>query len=198
MDVDGRGNTVHEVNTESPPPGSENPLGNAFRTVGTPLRTESEAQRVVDPLKASYWKVFNPTVKNRVGEPVAYRLVPHSNVLPFAAPDASVTRRAGFATRHLWATPYEPGEMYAAGDYPNQTKGGEGLPEWTKADRRVENADVVLWYTVGSRHPARLEDWPVMPVQYAGFQLQPFGFFDRNPALDVPLAKGHCAHADGS
>ncbi|MBX5446518.1 hypothetical protein, partial [Sphaerobacter sp.] len=32
----------------------------------------------------------------------------------------------------------------------------------------------------------RLEDWPVMPVQYVGFLLQPFGFFDANPALDVP------------
>ncbi|MDP9474137.1 MAG: hypothetical protein M3R38_00260 [Actinomycetota bacterium] len=59
MDVDGRGNTVHEMNTESPPPGPENPLGNAFRTVVAPLRTESEGLRVVDPLKARYWKVLS-------------------------------------------------------------------------------------------------------------------------------------------
>jgi primary-amine oxidase len=25
-----------------------------------------------------------------------------------------------------------------------------------------------------------------MPVEYSGFSLVPFGFFDRNPALDVP------------
>jgi primary-amine oxidase len=25
-----------------------------------------------------------------------------------------------------------------------------------------------------------------MPVEYTGFSLVPFGFFDRNPALDVP------------
>ena len=29
------------------------------------------------------------------------------------------------------------------------------------------------------------EDWPVMPVERAGFALRPFGFFDANPALDV-------------
>ena len=32
-----------------------------------------------------------------------------------------------------------------------------------------------------------------MPVEYAGFTLMPFGFFDRNPALDVPANDTHCA-----
>jgi primary-amine oxidase len=36
----------------------------------------------------------------------------------------------------------------------------------------------------------------VMPVSYAGFLLQPAGFFAANPALDVPPptphANGHC------
>jgi primary-amine oxidase len=36
----------------------------------------------------------------------------------------------------------------------------------------------------------RPEDWPVMPVDYAGFKLKPVGFFDRNPALNVPAADG--------
>jgi primary-amine oxidase len=31
-----------------------------------------------------------------------------------------------------------------------------------------------------------------MPVEYCGFVLSPFGFFDRNPALDVPPPE-HCA-----
>jgi primary-amine oxidase len=55
---------------------------------------------------------------------------------------------------------------------------------------------VVLWYTLGSHHAPRPEDWPVMPVSYAGFLLQPVGFFPENPALDVPLptahSNGHC------
>jgi primary-amine oxidase len=42
-------------------------------------------------------------------------------------------------------------------------------------------------------HIARPEDWPVMPVEYAGFWLKPDGFFDRNPALDVPPPSSHCA-----
>ena len=33
-----------------------------------------------------------------------------------------------------------------------------------------------------------------MPVEYTGFTLMPFGFFDRNPALDVPAtsSEGSC------
>ena len=197
MNVDGQNNSVYEVNTESEPPGDENPIGNAFFTKATPLRTESEAQRLIDPFKARYWKIVNPSVENGAGEPVAYKLIPHGNVLPFAQPDASVIKRAGFMTKHLWVTPHEPSELHAAGDYPNQHKGGVGLPEWTQQDRPVENTDVVVWYTFGSHHAARLEDWPVMPVQYTGFMLQPAGFFDENPALDVPPPNhnGHC-HTD--
>jgi primary-amine oxidase len=32
-----------------------------------------------------------------------------------------------------------------------------------------------------------------MPVERVGFTLRPDGFFDRNPALDVPPAD-HCSH----
>ena len=35
-----------------------------------------------------------------------------------------------------------------------------------------------------------------MPVEYTGFLLTPFGFFDRNPALDVPASDAHF-HAEG-
>lgn len=38
-----------------------------------------------------------------------------------------------------------------------------------------------------------------MPVDYAKFTLKPYGFFPRNPALNVPAAIGataasHCSH----
>jgi primary-amine oxidase len=49
----------------------------------------------------------------------------------------------------------------------------------------------VLWYTFGHHHVPRPEDWPVMPVATIGFSLKPVGFFDRNPALDVPPPAAH-------
>jgi primary-amine oxidase len=193
MMVDGLANTVSELNSEAVPPGPKNPYGNAWVVKATPLRRESEAQRLIDPLAARSWRISSATETNELGEPTAYRLVPHDNVLPFYQPGSYALRRAGFTTKHLWVTAYDPGERFAAGDYPYQHPGGAGLPAYVAADRPLEETDVVVWYTFGAHHVARPEDWPVMPVQYAGFHLQPSGFFDGNPALDVPVAD-NCPH----
>jgi primary-amine oxidase len=56
----------------------------------------------------------------------------------------------------------------------------------------------VLWYTLGSHHIPRPEDWPVMPVERASLTLRPFGFFDANPALNMPPPHGGGAGGDGS
>ena len=197
MMVDGLDNSVYEVNTVADPPGPDNPHHNAFHAEATLLRSEGQAQRNIDPLAGRFWKIVNPSVRNRLGEPVAYKLMPGENVLPFAGPQAAVTKRAGFTTRHLWVTRHDPRERYAAGDYPNQHAGGAGLPTYVQDDAPVENTDLVVWYTFGAHHVVRPEDWPVMPVATIGFMLKPVGFFDRNPALDVPRPMRHgenCCH----
>jgi primary-amine oxidase len=181
LDVDGGHNEVYEVDVEADPAASDH----SFAPRATRLESEQRAQRVVDPAKSRTWKVVNPDVRNAVGEPVAYKLVPGATPTLLADPASSVGRRAAFATRNLWVTPYRPDEQRAAGGYPNQSAGGDGLPQWTAADRSLVDTDVVLWHTFGVTHIPRPEDWPVMPVEYAGFSLVPFGFFDRNPALDV-------------
>jgi primary-amine oxidase len=186
MDIDGQPNSVYEVNTVAEPLGTENPYGNAFYAVSALLKTEQQAQRIIDPFAGRFWKVVNPDVHNRLDQPVGYKLIPGENVLPFAHPDAPILKRCGFITKHLWVTPYCEDERFPAGNYPNQHPGGDGLPRWTQADRNIENTDVVLWYTFGHHHIPRPEDWPVMPVAYCGFSLKPTGFFDANPALDVP------------
>jgi primary-amine oxidase len=196
LDVDGPVNTVYEEHAEAEPAGEANPFQAAFRTVRTQLSRESEAQQLIDPLRGRVWRVVNPERRNAVGEPVGYRLVPHGNVQALAGPEASIAQRAAFITKHLWVTPHDDRERHAAGDFPAQHPGGAGLPEWTAADRSIAETDVVLWYTLGSHHAPRPEDWPVMPVSYAGFMLQPVGFFAANPALDVPPPtphqNGHC------
>jgi primary-amine oxidase len=191
MAVDGERNTVHEVHTEPVPLGDANPYGNAFRTVSAPLEHEQDARRTIDPLSARYWLIANERVRNALGEPVAYKLVPGSNVLPFAHPDSDVMRRGGFMQAHLWVTRYDPRERFPSGDYPNQHSGGGGLPAYQQANREIRDQDVVVWYTFGSHHISRPEDWPVMPVERLGFALKPNGFFDRNPAIDVPPSPGH-------
>ncbi|HEX9548512.1 MAG TPA: hypothetical protein VF942_14320, partial [Acidimicrobiales bacterium] len=63
----------------------------------------------------------------------------------------------------------------------------------TAQNRPVTDTDIVVWYSFGVTHFVRPEDWPVMPVEYTGFSLKPDGFFDRNPALDVPPSPDHCS-----
>ncbi len=105
-------------------------------------------------------------------------------------PESSVGRRAAFA-RTISGHPLRTGRERGAGDYPNQHAGGDGLPLWTAADRSLIDTSIVAWHTFGVTHVPRPEDWPVMPVEYCGFQLVPVGFFDANPALDVP-SSSHC------
>jgi len=196
MMVDGPRNSVYEVNTVADPVGPENPYNNAFHAEATLLETESDAQRIIDPLSARYWTISNPSTLNRLGHTVAYKLMPGENVLPFARADSSVMKRGAFASKHLWVTPFDARQKYAAGDYPNQHAGGAGLPAYTAANRSIVDTDVVVWYTFGAHHVVRPEDWPVMPVAKIGFSLKPVGFFDRNPGLDVPpsMSNGTACH----
>jgi primary-amine oxidase len=194
--VDGPNNSVVEVNSLGVPTSASNPHGNAFVAEETLFTTEKEAQRRVNSASARFWRVVNPSKKNRLGRPVGYRLVPGENCPPFAQPDAPIMRRAGFTANNVWVTPYNPQERYAAGEYPNQHPTGDGLPNWTKANRKVDDTEIALWYVFGHNHVPRPEDWPVMPVAMLGFQFRPDGFFERSPAMDVPPppAKEHCCH----
>lgn len=190
MSVDGLANSVVEVDTVAAP-ADENPYGNAFRAKTTVLATEQQAQRRIDPLVARYWKVISNERTNKMGTPTGYKIVAGENCLPFATQESSIRARAGYMWNHLWVTPYAPDERWPAGDYPNQSAGGGGLPAWTQADRSVENTDIVVWYTMGHNHLPSLEDWPVMPVACIGFTLKPSGFFDYSPAMDLPPSS-HC------
>jgi len=142
--VDGPTNTVEEVHTVMDPPGADNPLKNSFREVSAPLTRESEAQRLIDPLSARYWKITNPGRPNAFGKPTAYRLMPGDNVLPFAAPDSPIMQRAAFMGKHVWVTQYDPTERYATGEYPNQHPGGAGLPAYVAQDRPLESVCEVI------------------------------------------------------
>jgi primary-amine oxidase len=188
MDVDGGPNSVMEMNTTAVPSDSKAPRTRAFVTRETMLTTELQAQRRLNAATDRSWMVVNPGVKNSLGEAVGYELMPEGNAVPYVAADSWAGRRAGFLNEQLWVTPYDPTEMHAAGDYPNQRKGDDGLPKWTAANRPIENRDIVLWYTVGMTHVPRPEDWPVVPVHRVGFMLVPVGFFARNPTIDAPAA----------
>ncbi|CAN1294251.1 Amine oxidase [copper-containing] zeta, peroxisomal [Linum perenne] len=180
-------NQVAEVNVKVEEPGEKNVHNNAFYAEETLLRSESEAMRDCNSLSARHWIIRNTRTVNRTGQLTGYKLMPGSNCLPLAGPEAKFLRRAAFLKHNLWVTPYARGEMFPGGEFPNQNpRVGEGLATWVKQDRQLEENDIVLWYIFGVTHVPRLEDWPVMPVERTGFHLMPHGFFNCSPAVDVP------------
>jgi primary-amine oxidase len=189
LDVDGTDNSVHEMNTRAAARGPANPLANQMIMEETEFKSERLAPRRMEMASARHWLVVNPKAQNALGHHTSYILVPGPNALPYVAPDSPVRKRAGFINNHFWATRYKAAELNAAGPYPNQSAGGDGLPRWIKDDEPLVSQDVVVWYTLGVTHIPRPEEWPIMPASHVGFRLIPGGFFSRNPALDVPACK---------
>ena len=186
--IDGVHNTVQQIDVVASPLDENNREGNAFYAQKSIPATEQESCANLDLATSRTWKIVNQNVRNATGEPVGYKFFAGDNAVPFAAPSAWWRKRAGFVDHHVWVTPFNAAERFAAGDFPNQSCEGEGLPAWIQQDRKIVNEDVVFWYTFGHTHIPRLEDYPVMPAAYIGFLLKPNGFFDANPANDLPSA----------
>ncbi|MCW2893663.1 MAG: hypothetical protein JWO75_3152 [Actinomycetia bacterium] len=197
MSVDGVANAVEEVDVTGLPIGPDNPYGNAIAQRVTRLSSEATAARSGDASRGRVWRVLSTTSANRFGQPTAFTLHPEPAPSLLADPASPLAARAGFASRALWVTRYDPAQRYPAGDFVNQSPGGGGLPAYIAADRDIDGQDIVVWHTFGPTHVVRTEDWPVMPVARTGFMLRPTGFFDRNPTLDVPAPSGHCNSGHG-
>jgi primary-amine oxidase len=200
FDLDGEENSVYEVNVIPEEIDPSNTFENGFYAKSTLLENELQARSNLNLESARFWKIVNHNRKNHVGEPVGYKFMGGDNCVPFASKNAYWRRRAGFVENHVWVTPFDESEMFAAGDYPNQSQGGDGLIKWTEKNRSIRDTDIVFWYTMGHTHIPRPEDYPVMPTAYIGFLLKPVGFFNQNPANDVPpssknsLGAKSCCH----
>ena len=194
LDVDGEANTVVMSETEASPVGPENPYGLALAQRNTPLRTEEEGKQDYDWNTQRSWKVVNDNARNGLGTSTAYKLVPTGCLPAMFDPSSPVLERAGVIEHTLWVTPYHEDERWPCGEFVNQSEVDTGLPVWTQQNRPIENTDVVLWYVFGIHHITRPEEWPVMAVDTVSFWLKPAGFFDRNPALDVPPSSNGACH----
>ncbi len=193
LDVDGPGNTVYVTESRPATPSDDDPHALGLTVTSTPLRTEAEGRQDYDWATQRGWKVVNDNVTNSLGTKTGYKLIPSASFPPLIDPASPAFQRAQVIGHTLWVTPYHEDERWPCGDFPVQAEHDTGLPKWTAANRSIENTDIVLWYVFGLHHITRPEDWPVMPADIVSFWLKPFGFFDRNPALDVPPAETHCS-----
>jgi len=192
MMVDGTRNSVDEIEAVRLPYSEVNDRGEAFGKSVVRLASEGTSGREAEGSTGRFWHISSAERSNRMGAPTGYALLPQDAPTLLAQSDSSIAQRAGFATKHLWVTRYDPAERYPAGDFVHQNPGGAGIPRFIADDESIDGEDIVIWHTFGPTHFPRIEDWPVMPVDYAKFTLKPAGFFDANPTLNVPAA-AHCA-----
>lgn len=193
FDVDGPvKNQLVEMNTTSMPTA---PQPNGMLMTETVLRTEAAAQRNIDMASHRCWKIVNSSVRNSLNQSSAYMIIPGESAVPYSAPTSFLRRVSRFTEHQLWATPYDPTQLYSAGDYVYDGAPDDGIAHWTLKNRPIEYEDVVLYLTSGVTHIPRVEDWPIMPTHRAGFRIVPAGFFSKNPAMGVP-ASGTRGKAD--
>lgn len=193
--IDGDKNTFVEEDSIAMPFDANNPAGVGYITKQRKLATSgySEAQ----PNRVH--KIINPSFINKVsGRPVAYAIHSPQKQMLLAHSQSWHGKRAKYAAQPFWVTSYRDGELYAAGDYtyqslPDSVPGGAttqtskgDLGSWADRNDRVENEDIVLWHSISLTHNPRPEDYPVMPCETMTVSLKPSGFFEQNPALDVP------------
>jgi primary-amine oxidase len=186
LDVDGENNVfvAHRLKQKQLPASTHRK--SIWVTEPYTPRTEQEAMIDIHLDRPSMWLFENPKARGPLGHPTAYEIMPGVTAASLLDPDDGAQRVGGFSTHQLWVTPYRPDELYAAGVYPTAGKGNDGLAAWTKANRKIDNTDIVAWYTVGFHHMPRTEDWPVMPVMWHDFVIRPFDFFPQNPVLTLP------------
>ncbi|OCF32139.1 hypothetical protein I316_06295 [Kwoniella heveanensis BCC8398] len=184
--IDGHENTVSYVDSLPMPRDAKlNPYGTGYITKETSITQSGTAQ--TDPYKNRIFKISNPSKINPVTlSPVAYKLVPIASQVLLAAEDSWHHRRSHFTDAPIWVTKYKDRELFPAGDYTNQSAGGEGIRDWVARNDNVENGDVVLWHTYTFTHNPRPEDFPIMPAEFVRIALKPVGFCNYNPTMDVP------------
>ena len=165
LDVDGPGNTFVRETFKPERLPDANPRKSLWTLEREPVRREGPVLPEREG-RGEIWRVINPAEKTPLGMHPGYQLEEAGSVASLLSPDDPPQMRAAFTSHKLWITAYDPSELWAAGDYPNQSEGGGGLPQFVADGQALEGADLVLLVLLGlpPRDPARGLAAPADPL----------------------------------
>lgn len=188
--IDGHKNTVVYDDVVKMPKDEMNPYGVGFVTERNYVEKAGHVDQ--SPFTTRAYKIINENVINPISKtPVGYKIDMPARQMIAMDPSSFNVKRAKFATEQVWVTKYRDHELFAAGEFTNQSQKDTGLGVWANYVDPVRNDDLVVWATLGFTHIPRVEDFPVMPVETHNIHLSPVNFFDRNPALNLPQANNN-------
>ena len=199
IDVDGGDNTVYMSESYAEPMGPDNPYGLSLVLRGTcRCARRDEGKQDVNFATQRAWKVVNTNVVNGLGTHPSYKLVPTRG-----DPDDVRPCLAGVQARHRHRAhsvgDAEPSRRALARRrirQPILDRHRPGRVDEGESKHREHRRRAVVCVRYSPHHPP--EDWPVMPVDVVSFWLKPYGFFDRNPALDVVGTPPDTCHTDST
>ncbi|KAH9216417.1 putative copper amine oxidase [Leptodontidium sp. 2 PMI_412] len=183
--IDGDKNSVIEEDSVAMPWDDTNPYGVGYVTNNRVILISSP----LDSAPNRTHKIINPSKINKAsGKPVAYAIHSPQKQMLLAHPNSWHGKRAKYAFHPFWVTAHRDNELYAAGDYTYQSlpDGKSDLGAWAGRGDKTDDEDIVVWHSISLTHNPRPEDYPVMPCDTMTVSLKPSGFFEQNPALDVP------------
>jgi primary-amine oxidase len=76
--------------------------------------------------------LVEPSASLPASQPFLRNLFCPADVPMLMQPDSLVGKRAFFATKHLFVTPHEDGQLFPSGDHVVQSEDCLGLKQWTK------------------------------------------------------------------
>jgi primary-amine oxidase len=180
FDLDGPGNAALERNIKRT-------QGDArfFTTTYTVFGKAADARRHAEGHGSRAWLIYNPHVLSPTGRPAGYAVVPMDNAQTII-PRAREKGPQGLTASHFWVTRQRDGELYANGAYPSQAQRtySDALPAYA-GNEPIFDQDIVVWYSLGSTHVPRPEDYPLMTNMKMSVLFRPDGFFLRNPVLGL-------------
>jgi primary-amine oxidase len=188
LDVDGTKNSfmVDKLVQYRLPKDNPSPRRVIWAMQPTMIEKEGDAMQDLSLQHPAMWRFVNDDNRDPYGYQTSFEIMPGATAASLLPDDEWPQRRAAFSSHQLWVTPYEPSEFYAAGVYVSGSRATDGLQEWVKKNRSIENTHIVAWYTLGFHHVPRPEDWPQMPLMWHEFIIRPVHFF-KSPVMDLPM-----------